>query len=274
MGKEHTCIVSEKRTDRTDFRVNGTPCSDGQRCILSAVLLCGLTETIEPASSATGKPSYIIVSRTSSILMTPPADICGVIDQAAKFVAQQGQQFEQRMLREAAATSNSAKFAFLDPEHVFHPYYREAIERWLLHRFDQRNVTGDGGAIAEPPPPVHCEIIFAHLHHEEERANQLRICLETIYAAVETDHRFATLVAAQFQLHKLAALTDNFMSELVGKAGQWAARDPNASAWLFQLVWALNNQLRSIWSKIDEIKTLEQQVRLNLQSSWWIVLEE
>ena len=149
-----------------------------------------------------------------------------------------------------------------------------ALERWLLHRFDQRNVTEDGLEAAEPPPPVHCEIIFAHLHREEERANHLRLCLETIYAAVETDHRFATLVAAQFQLHKLASLFDNLRSELAVKAEQWATRDPDASAWLFVLVRALDNHLGSIWSKIEEVKTLEQQVRLNAQSRWWIVLEE
>ena len=205
--------------------------------------------------------------------MTAPPDINGVIDQVAKFVAQQGQEFEQRMVREAAATSNSAKFAFLDPEHAFYPCYREALERWLLHRFDQRNVTEDSLETAEPPP-VHCEIIFAHLHREEERANHLRLCLETIYAAVETDHRFATLVAAQFQLHKLASLFDNLRSELAVKAEQRATRDPDASAWLLVLVRVIGNHLVSIGSKIEEVETLEQQVRMNLQSRWWIVLEE
>ena len=81
-------------------------------------------------------------------------------------------------------------------------------------------------------------------------------------------------MAAEFQLRKLAPLVDSFMAQLVGKAGRWTARNPDAPAFLFRLVWALNNLLRSIWLKIEEVKTREQQTRLDLQASWWTLLED
>ena len=60
-------------------------------------------------------------------LEVPPADICKVIDMTAKFVATCGAHFVRRILHEAEQTGNVRKFAFLEPTHVYHRYYRQQL---------------------------------------------------------------------------------------------------------------------------------------------------
>ena len=75
-------------------------------------------------------------SNTASSVASAPAGICRVIELTATFVARMGPQFERRILCEAAEASNMNKFAFLAPAHIYHPCYREALERKLLKRHD------------------------------------------------------------------------------------------------------------------------------------------
>lgn len=53
-------------------------------------------------------------------IIFPPADIRGIIDKTAEFVAKNGPEFEQRVL---ADRSNGSKFAFLIAGNPYRPYY-------------------------------------------------------------------------------------------------------------------------------------------------------
>lgn len=56
----------------------------------------------------------------------PPADIRGVIDKTAQFVAKCGAEFEQRVLRE----QNHAKFSFLLASSPYRPYYDNKVKEF------------------------------------------------------------------------------------------------------------------------------------------------
>lgn len=57
-------------------------------------------------------------------LIFPPADIRGVIDKTARFVAEHGPEFEQRVLKE----QNHTKFAFLLPNNPYRAYYEHKVK--------------------------------------------------------------------------------------------------------------------------------------------------
>lgn len=53
-------------------------------------------------------------------MIFPPADIRGIIDKTAQFVAKNGPEFEQRVL---ADQSNTQKFSFLLASNPYRAYY-------------------------------------------------------------------------------------------------------------------------------------------------------
>mmetsp|Transcript_1763 Transcript_1763/g.3934 ORF Transcript_1763/g.3934 Transcript_1763/m.3934 type:complete len:697 (+) Transcript_1763:132-2222(+) len=59
-------------------------------------------------------------------IIYPPADIRGVIDKTAQFVAKCGPDFEQRVLSE----QNHAKFAFLLPDNPYRAYYEHKVKEF------------------------------------------------------------------------------------------------------------------------------------------------
>ena len=79
------------------------------------------------SSSSTWERPPPELERPPPELEVPPADICKVIDMTAKFVATCGAHFVRRILHEAEQTGNVRKFAFLEPTHVYHRYYRQQL---------------------------------------------------------------------------------------------------------------------------------------------------
>lgn len=61
---------------------------------------------------------------SASAPLAPPADLKGIIDKTAQFVARNGPEFESRILKNEA---NNAKFSFLLPRDPFHAYYTSRV---------------------------------------------------------------------------------------------------------------------------------------------------
>ncbi|OEH80346.1 surp module domain-containing protein [Cyclospora cayetanensis] len=59
-------------------------------------------------------------------LIFPPADMRGVIEKTAQFVAKNGAEFESRVLREQSAT----KFGFLLPNNPYHAFYKLKVREF------------------------------------------------------------------------------------------------------------------------------------------------
>ncbi|CAJ1348154.1 unnamed protein product [Effrenium voratum] len=86
-------------------------------------------------------------------LIYPPADIRGVIDKTAQFVAKCGENFEQRVLRE----QNHTKFAFLLPNNPYRPYYEQKVKEFKT------------GVVEETKPEVPQAIIDQKAKEDEKR---------------------------------------------------------------------------------------------------------
>jgi len=88
------------------------------------------SSAVTPAGAGPGGP---VVPGVSSLghaatvkdgVLQPPADLQGIIDKTAQFVARNGPEFESRILKNE---QSNPKFGFLNSSDPFHPYYRNKI---------------------------------------------------------------------------------------------------------------------------------------------------
>merc|ERR1712066_1037542 len=86
-------------------------------------------------------------------LIFPPADIRGVIDKTAQFVAKCGPEFEQRVLKE----QNHTKFAFLLANNPYRPYYEHKVKEFKT------------GVVEETRPEVPQALIDQKAKEEEKK---------------------------------------------------------------------------------------------------------
>merc|ERR1712187_232636 len=96
-------------------------------------------------------------------LIFPPADIRGVIDKTAQFVAKCGPEFEQRVLRE----QNHTKFAFLLPSNPYRPYYEFKVKEFKT------------GVVEEAKPEVPQAIIDQKAKEEEKKKKKEQLKMIT-----------------------------------------------------------------------------------------------
>jgi splicing factor 3A subunit 1 len=66
-------------------------------------------------------------------VIIPPPELKTVIDKTAQYVAKNGPAFEKKILEANA----SEKFAFLQNDHPFHPYYKQCIEEYYRQAEDE-----------------------------------------------------------------------------------------------------------------------------------------
>lgn len=62
-------------------------------------------------------------SKDRQQIPAPPEDIRIVIDKMASYVARNGDEFA-----EIVRAKNDPRFTFLDPEHMYHPYYKRLMQ--------------------------------------------------------------------------------------------------------------------------------------------------
>jgi len=97
-------------------------------------------------------------------IIFPPADIRGVIDKTAQFVAKCGPEFEQRVLRE----QNHAKFSFLLPSNPYRPYYEHKVKEFKT------------GVVEESKPEVPQAIIDQKAKEEEKKKKKEQLKMLTM----------------------------------------------------------------------------------------------
>ena len=116
-----------------------------------------LAPAISAQARVSGKLLAVISQDTNQGvgLIFPPADIRGVIDKTARFVAEHGPEFEQRALREQSHT----KFAFLLPNNPYRAYYEHKVKELK---------TG----VVEEKKPVVPEAIIQEQQKEAEKAKK------------------------------------------------------------------------------------------------------
>ncbi|CDI73674.1 surp module domain-containing protein, putative [Eimeria praecox] len=95
-------------------------------------------------------------------LIFPPADMRGVIEKTAQFVAKNGAEFESRVLREQSA----AKFGFLLPNNPYHAFYKLKVREFT---------TGE----AAPTPQVPKAIRDMQQKQQQEKQKQQQLLMLT-----------------------------------------------------------------------------------------------
>lgn len=75
----------------------------------------------------------IIVADDTVGIIIPPPEIKAVIDKTAQYVAKNGAAFEKKILE----TNSSDKFAFLQDDHPFNPYYKRLIDEYFRGAEDE-----------------------------------------------------------------------------------------------------------------------------------------
>ncbi|KAL8429110.1 hypothetical protein Efla_003163 [Eimeria flavescens] len=95
-------------------------------------------------------------------LIFPPADMRGVIEKTAQFVAKNGAEFESRVLRE----QNAAKFGFLLPNNPFHAFYKLKVREFT---------TGE----AAPTPQVPQAIRDIQQKQQQQQQKQQQLLMLT-----------------------------------------------------------------------------------------------
>ncbi|CDI81804.1 surp module domain-containing protein, putative [Eimeria acervulina] len=95
-------------------------------------------------------------------LIFPPADMRGVIEKTAQFVAKNGAEFESRVLREQSAT----KFGFLLPNNPYHAFYKLKVREFT---------TGE----AAPTPQVPQAIRDMQQKQQQQKQKQQQLLMLT-----------------------------------------------------------------------------------------------
>ncbi|XP_026190996.1 splicing factor 3A subunit 1 [Cyclospora cayetanensis] len=95
-------------------------------------------------------------------LIFPPADMRGVIEKTAQFVAKNGAEFESRVLREQSAT----KFGFLLPNNPYHAFYKLKVREFA---------TGE----AAPTPQVPQAIRDMQQKQQQQQQKQQQLLMLT-----------------------------------------------------------------------------------------------
>src|SRR3989338_6324060 len=72
-------------------------------------------------------------------VIIPPPELKTVIDKTAQYVAKNGPAFEKKIIE----TNSSEKFAFLQPDHPFHAYYRQCIDEFYRQAENEMRDEGD-----------------------------------------------------------------------------------------------------------------------------------
>lgn len=85
---------------------------------------------MEPSATTVTQASLsppTLPNASSFGIIFPPADIRGIVDKTAQFVAKNGPEFEQRVL---ADQSNTQKFSFLLPGNPYRAYYDAKVKEY------------------------------------------------------------------------------------------------------------------------------------------------
>lgn len=79
--------------------------------------ICTITSSTDYDSSSSG-------SKDKPLIITPPEDVQVVIDKMAAYVARNGDEFA-----EIVRAKNDPRFTFLDPENIYHAYYKRLMQQ-------------------------------------------------------------------------------------------------------------------------------------------------
>ncbi|KAK0544295.1 SF3a splicing factor complex subunit [Tilletia horrida] len=118
-------------------------------------------EDVDEITAASTTKSAVSSSRFASKggLIIPPPDIRNIVDKVATYVARNGKQFEHQI--RADERGNSTKYAFLGPDHPYHPYYQSRIEAVTAAGGDQpagsntpTTAAAQAGADGQSPAPL------------------------------------------------------------------------------------------------------------------------
>ncbi|KAF8822790.1 surp module domain-containing protein [Cardiosporidium cionae] len=121
--------------------------------VIPASALPGGTPLLpSPSASLPMAPSP---SLTPVGIIFPPADLRGIIDKTAQFVAKNGPEFESRVMRE----KNNQRFSFLFPNNPYRPYYELKVQEFK---------TG----VEEVAKPAVPQAILDMKHKEEEKTKR------------------------------------------------------------------------------------------------------
>lgn len=135
-----------------------------------------MSAAVEPTQRPSGSPTGPGASGASGVgtsdvgapgtphpdLIFPPADMRGVIEKTAQFVAKNGAEFESRVLREQSAT----KFGFLLPNNPYHAFYKLKVREFT---------TGE----AAPTPQVPQAIRDMQQKQQQEKQQQQQLLMLT-----------------------------------------------------------------------------------------------
>lgn len=81
------------------------------------------------------------VPAPAAVVYVPPSDIQLIIDKMASYVAKNGRDFEN-----IVRGKGDPRFSFLEPVHMYNPYYNQKVELYL-----QLDLIGDTSNSSEPP---------------------------------------------------------------------------------------------------------------------------
>lgn len=96
---------------------------------------------VASTTGATVPPEGAVQGKVIGFIRPPP-EIRTIVDKTAQFVAKHGDEFEAKIMAKEAA---NIKFAFLQPDHLYHAYYRHKIQ-------EEREGPKPATAPAEPAP--------------------------------------------------------------------------------------------------------------------------
>ncbi|KAL8272872.1 hypothetical protein Esti_003181 [Eimeria stiedai] len=135
-----------------------------------------MSAAVERPQSSAAAPAAPAAPATSGSaapppdLIFPPADMRGVIEKTAQFVAKNGAEFESRVLREQSAT----KFGFLLPNNPFHTFYKLKVREFT---------TGE----AAPTPQVPQAIRDIQQKQQQQQQKQQQLLMLTQIGESERD---------------------------------------------------------------------------------------
>lgn len=118
-------------------------------------------------------------------LVFPPADLRGVIDKTAQFVAKNGVEFEQRVLREQSAS----KFGFLLPNNPYNAFYKLKVQEFMT-----------GVAAPTPQVPQAIQDLRAREQQQQQKQQQLLMLTQVSAADAEAEEKLEPPPADVFTL--------------------------------------------------------------------------
>lgn len=117
-----------------------------------------------PAAASTTKGAGTTPTTTGHPMIVPPPEIRRIVEKTAEYYLRGGRALEDKIRVENAA---NVKFAFLNPNDPYHPYYRAQVEV-VMRRSRGEEVEGGvaGGRIVGSWGRVHLQhyaILYFHL---------------------------------------------------------------------------------------------------------------